>query len=336
MFHYPFFMTAEILKSEVAASGIWRICYMSWAEVFILEEYKSDALLNDHSVDKFCFSQNSLNTTDLHRFKVKNSDRLNCLWFWCHESILSEAGGCKQSSSSFSLSVSSWLNLDVLVNLISLRGCSLPLWRCNEEWCWVWRDPFVSPPPLAMGDFPHGTLLPCALCSSHQLHGGRSSALAGEVGSQPWRWGCWGSRVPPPFLAKVDEMSWWALRGRAGKGEERQAEERVQVQEHHARQGTRSVTRILLRHNHAINFLLWISCRILSCRTAIALTQHTAFLPRTTIRLHFQVARYFAENNPPESSMWKSLSKVEMFWQLHLLAVQFYNVCPLPFPGSNL
>lgn len=66
-FHYPYFMTLEIWKTEKQLQGIM-YCYKSWEELFILKEYKSEALLNYHFVDKFCLRQNYLNVIDLHCF----------------------------------------------------------------------------------------------------------------------------------------------------------------------------------------------------------------------------------------------------------------------------
>lgn len=41
-------------------------CYKSSEELFILKEYKSEGLLNYHSLEKFCFRPTYLNVIDLH------------------------------------------------------------------------------------------------------------------------------------------------------------------------------------------------------------------------------------------------------------------------------
>lgn len=93
MFHYLFFYDCWGFKDWSSSFRDLMYCYQSWAELFILKEYKSEALLNDHSVDKSYFRQNFLNTLDLHSFKVRNSDHLNHLWFSNQESILLDTFG---------------------------------------------------------------------------------------------------------------------------------------------------------------------------------------------------------------------------------------------------
>lgn len=180
----------------------------------------------------------------------------------------------------------------VTVKSVILHSLSVALHISTPRSIWFHREAALSLCESAMkGDsrwagtplpFHHPRLWETSLTAPYCLVPSVAPTSSTEVGRpQRWRWGCWGDSVLPPSPAKVDELSRWASGRQGWKRGGGQAEERVQVQEHHTGQGTRSVTKILLWYNHPTILPSWISrCYLWSCRSAIALIYHTAFLLR--------------------------------------------------------